>query len=177
MGAWSKRWPDEYRTDYDPDILSFLFGMTEINRGGYGKLVQKELEAQRELVDYGAGSLGAYSPPAPSNYGRRGGGYGQGVSTRPWKRRTRFPSETAKKDDRYGRENSRRNSDCETRRDSDHDMRPIAEPDLNPDWLALHGALSVREQFALRQIPFSPCQRCKVEESISHFLFSCPYGV
>ncbi|XP_057972201.1 nuclear cap-binding protein subunit 2-like isoform X1 [Malania oleifera] len=41
---------DEYRTDYDP------------GRGGYGKLVQRELEAQRQLVDYGAGSLGSFPP-------------------------------------------------------------------------------------------------------------------
>lgn len=39
-----------------------------IPRGGYGKLVQKELEAQRQLVDYGTGSLGgSYPAPAPSN--------------------------------------------------------------------------------------------------------------
>ncbi|CAN6572949.1 unnamed protein product [Malus baccata var. baccata] len=46
---------DEYRTDYDPDILL----------GGYGKLVQKELEAQRSLVDYGTGSLGSFPPVMP----------------------------------------------------------------------------------------------------------------
>ncbi|KAF2945811.1 hypothetical protein DAI22_02g244600 [Oryza sativa Japonica Group] len=45
---------DEYRTDYDP------------GRGGYGKMVQKELEAQRELVDYG----GAFQPNAPPQYDR-----------------------------------------------------------------------------------------------------------
>lgn len=42
---------DEYRTDYDP------------GRGGYGKMVQKELEQQRQLVDYGGGSLNAFQPP------------------------------------------------------------------------------------------------------------------
>lgn len=41
---------DEYRTDYDP------------GRGGYGKMVQKELEQQRQLVDYGGGSLNAFQP-------------------------------------------------------------------------------------------------------------------
>eukprot|EP00850_Spirogloea_muscicola_P022847 SM000314S12191 [mRNA] locus=s314:4197:6143:- [translate_table: standard] len=37
---------DEYRTDYDPDILStvLLFILSEV--GGYGKLVQKELAVQ-----------------------------------------------------------------------------------------------------------------------------------
>ncbi|KAH7296301.1 hypothetical protein KP509_26G018400 [Ceratopteris richardii] len=38
---------DEYRTDYDP------------GRGGYGKIVQRELESRRQLVDY-AGNLGTY---------------------------------------------------------------------------------------------------------------------
>lgn len=38
---------DEYRTDYDP------------GRGGYGKLVQRELESRRQLVDY-TGGLGSY---------------------------------------------------------------------------------------------------------------------
>ncbi|CAA3012308.1 nuclear cap-binding subunit 2-like [Olea europaea subsp. europaea] len=47
---------DEYRTDYDP------------GRGGYGKLVQKELEAQRQLVDYGAGSLGSFPPVMVPQY-------------------------------------------------------------------------------------------------------------
>nr|QYY47597.1 CBP20 [Oryza sativa] len=53
---------DEYRTDYDP------------GRGGYGKMVQEELEAQRELVDYG----GAFQPNAPPQYDRgdRKRGYG-----------------------------------------------------------------------------------------------------
>ncbi|KAI3799505.1 hypothetical protein L1987_34804 [Smallanthus sonchifolius] len=43
---------DEYRTDYDPDILLC----------GYGKLVQQELEEQRQVVDYGVGSLGSFQP-------------------------------------------------------------------------------------------------------------------
>ncbi|PKU87095.1 nuclear cap-binding protein subunit 2 [Dendrobium catenatum] len=52
---------DEYRTDYDP------------GRGGYGKLVQRELEAQRQLVEYGGGSLDSFQPNIPTHYGRRGG--------------------------------------------------------------------------------------------------------
>ncbi|EXC34886.1 Nuclear cap-binding protein subunit 2 [Morus notabilis] len=35
------------------------------DEGGYGKLVQRELEAQRQLVDYGAGSLGSFLPVMP----------------------------------------------------------------------------------------------------------------
>ncbi|XP_078429069.1 CAP-binding protein 20 [Wolffia australiana] len=54
---------DEYRTDYDP------------GRGGYGKLVQKELEAQRELVDYGTGSLGYFPPSVVPNSRGSGGSY------------------------------------------------------------------------------------------------------
>ncbi|MCO5586047.1 hypothetical protein L7F22_039986 [Adiantum nelumboides] len=38
---------DEYRTDYDP------------GRGGYGKIVQRELESRRQLVDY-TGGLGSF---------------------------------------------------------------------------------------------------------------------
>ncbi|XP_057816639.1 nuclear cap-binding protein subunit 2 isoform X1 [Cryptomeria japonica] len=56
---------DEYRTDYDP------------GRGGYGKMVQKELEARRQLVDYGVGSLGNFHGSASnSSYGGHGGGHG-----------------------------------------------------------------------------------------------------
>ena len=48
--------------------LFMLFFNWLIPRGGYGKLVQKELEAQRQLVDYGTGSLGgSYPAPALSN--------------------------------------------------------------------------------------------------------------
>ncbi|CAN6483350.1 unnamed protein product [Victoria cruziana] len=61
---------DEYRTDYDP------------GRGGYGKLIQRELEAQRQLVDYGVGSLGAFQPVLSASYGRQGGGHGHGSSYR-----------------------------------------------------------------------------------------------
>ncbi|CAN8247902.1 unnamed protein product [Cochlearia groenlandica] len=113
---------DEYRTDYDPDIL--LIGAL----GGYGKLVQKELEAQRQLVDYGTGSLGAYPAAAPTNYGRRdGGGYGQGGSNRHG-RGGDYHRKRQRDDDRYGRENSGRNSDHESRKDSDHDMRLEKNP-------------------------------------------------
>ncbi|CAL9242054.1 unnamed protein product [Arabidopsis halleri] len=109
---------DEYRTDYDPA------------RGGYGKLVQKELEAQRQLVDYGTGSLGAYPQAAPSNYGngRRGGGnYAQGGPNRHG-RGGDYHRKRQRDDDRYGRDNSRRNTDHESRRDTDHDMRPEKNP-------------------------------------------------
>ncbi|BBM99338.1 nuclear cap-binding protein subunit 2 [Marchantia polymorpha subsp. ruderalis] len=58
---------DEYRTDYDP------------GRGGYGKLVQKELESRRQLVDYetpvgGLGSLPSYQQQSNSTGGGGGGG-------------------------------------------------------------------------------------------------------
>ncbi|KAH0449682.1 hypothetical protein IEQ34_020374 [Dendrobium chrysotoxum] len=43
------------------------------DEGGYGKLVQRELEAQRQLVEYGGGSLDSFQPNIPSHYGRRGG--------------------------------------------------------------------------------------------------------
>eukprot|EP00246_Nothoceros_aenigmaticus_P006375 TRINITY_DN19216_c0_g1_i1.p1 TRINITY_DN19216_c0_g1~~TRINITY_DN19216_c0_g1_i1.p1 ORF type:complete len:249 (-),score=51.27 TRINITY_DN19216_c0_g1_i1:5-751(-) len=59
---------DEYRTDYDP------------GRGGYGKIVQKELEG-RQLVDYGGpvglGTLHSYAGSFPNNsFGGGQGGYG-----------------------------------------------------------------------------------------------------
>ncbi|CAN0913639.1 Nuclear cap-binding protein subunit 2 [Linum grandiflorum] len=48
---------------------TFLCNFTDIRRGGYGKLVQQELEAQRQLVDYGTGSLGSFPPPTmPPQY-------------------------------------------------------------------------------------------------------------
>ncbi|KAJ0112784.1 hypothetical protein Patl1_02322 [Pistacia atlantica] len=53
---------DEYRTDYDPDILLVTYCNSV---GGYGKLVQRELEAQRQLVDYGTGSLNSFQPVMP----------------------------------------------------------------------------------------------------------------
>ncbi|KAG7010762.1 Nuclear cap-binding protein subunit 2 [Cucurbita argyrosperma subsp. argyrosperma] len=43
-------------------FISFCF---VVHRGGYGKLVQKELEAQRQLVDYGTGSLGSMPSVVP----------------------------------------------------------------------------------------------------------------
>ncbi|KAL8485883.1 hypothetical protein ACS0TY_027970 [Phlomoides rotata] len=100
---------DEYRTDYDP------------GRGGYGKLVQKELEAQRELVDYGTGSFASFPPAMPANYGRHGGNYNQGGSRRDFRKRHR-------EDDRPARDFTRRKSDFVYRRNPDNDSRPEKNP-------------------------------------------------
>ncbi|XP_039035818.1 nuclear cap-binding protein subunit 2-like isoform X1 [Hibiscus syriacus] len=99
---------DEYRTDYDP------------GRGGYGKLVQRELEAQRQLVDYGAGSLGSFPPVMAPQYGRHGGPYRHG--------RADYHRKRHREDDRYLRESSKRSTDHESRRASDHDSRPEKNP-------------------------------------------------
>ncbi|KAG9139823.1 hypothetical protein Leryth_020217 [Lithospermum erythrorhizon] len=110
---------DEYRTDYDP------------GRGGYGKLVQKELEAQRELVDYNAGSLGSFHPimPLPHYGGRherheRNQGYGGSQRHgRDFHHRKRY-----RDDDRREPEMSKRTSDHESRRNYDQDSRPEKNP-------------------------------------------------
>lgn len=105
---------DEYRTDYDA------------GRGGYGKLVQKELEAQRQLVDYGAGSLGSFPAVMPSQYGRHGGTNGHGGSYR----QTRdYHRKRQRDDDRHTPDVSKRSLDQqESRRTSDHDSRPEKNP-------------------------------------------------
>ncbi|KAJ4729755.1 Nuclear cap-binding protein subunit 2 [Melia azedarach] len=104
---------DEYRTDYDP------------GRGGYGKLVQRELEAQRQLVDYGTGSLSSLQPVMPPRYGRHGGGHGHGGSHRHGRD---YHRKRHREDDRHGHETSKRSSDYESRRNSDHDSRPEKNP-------------------------------------------------
>ncbi|KAL6145089.1 hypothetical protein ACLB2K_055777 [Fragaria x ananassa] len=106
---------DEYRTDYDP------------GRGGYGKLVQRELEAQRTLVDYGTGSLGTFPPVMPPpHYGRQGGGNNHGGSHRHG--RADFHRKRHRDDDRQSYENSKRSSNYESRKNSDHDSRPEKNP-------------------------------------------------
>ncbi|KAL5797510.1 hypothetical protein ACOSQ2_002330 [Xanthoceras sorbifolium] len=108
---------DEYRTDYDPDILL----------GGYGKLVQKELEAQRQLVDYGTGSLSSFGPVMPPpQYGRHGRSHGHGASNRHGGRD--YHRKRHRDDDRYANESSKRTSDHESRRNSDHESRPEKNP-------------------------------------------------
>ncbi|XP_077228765.1 nuclear cap-binding protein subunit 2-like [Tasmannia lanceolata] len=104
---------DEYRTDYDP------------GRGGYGKLVQRELEVQRQLVDYGTGSLGSFPTAVPSYYGRQGGGHGQSGSFRHGRD---YPRKRHRDDERSAPELSRRTSDHESRRTSDHESRPEKNP-------------------------------------------------
>jgi len=87
---------DEYRTDYDP------------GRGGYGKMVQRELEAQRELVDYG----GSFQPNAPPPYerGERKRGYGDSHrNARGDYQRKRYRSS----DDRSAPEESKRAPDSD----------------------------------------------------------------
>lgn len=90
---------DEYRTDYDP------------GRGGYGKMVQKELEAQRELVDYGVG----FQTNAPPQYDRadRKRGYSD-RNDRDYQRRRSAP------------DMSRRAPDSDSRKDANQ------EPEKNP---------------------------------------------
>ncbi|XP_039124430.1 nuclear cap-binding protein subunit 2 [Dioscorea cayenensis subsp. rotundata] len=108
---------DEYRTDYDPD------------RGGYGKLVQRELEAQRQLVDYGAGSLGAFQPSYSRHDGDRRG--------RPNNRYERdhhhhhhhhHHRKRHRENEHSGHETSRRTSDYDSRRPSDQDSRQEKNP-------------------------------------------------
>ncbi|KAK6925489.1 RNA recognition motif domain [Dillenia turbinata] len=111
---------DEYRTDYDPDILS-----VHLFIGGYGKLVQKELEAQRQLVDYGAGSLGSFPPAMPSHYGRHGGSHGHGASHRHSRD---YQRKRHREDDRHAHENSKRTLENEARRNSEPDSRPEKNP-------------------------------------------------
>ncbi|KAE8673013.1 Nuclear cap-binding protein subunit 2 [Hibiscus syriacus] len=96
-------------------------------RGGYGKLVQRELEAQRQLVDYGAGSLGTFPPVMPPHYGKHGGGHGHGGSYRHGRD---YHRKRHRDDDRHGREAPKRNSDHESRRASDHDSD--SRPEKNP---------------------------------------------
>jgi nuclear cap-binding protein subunit 2 len=105
---------DEYRTDYDP------------GRGGYGKLVQRELEAQRQLVDYGTGSLGSFPPAmaAAPTYGRHGGDRGRGGSYR----QRDYHRKRHREDDRYGHESSKRSADYESRENPDHDARMEKNP-------------------------------------------------
>ncbi|KAF5744082.1 nuclear cap-binding protein subunit 2-like [Tripterygium wilfordii] len=102
---------DEYRTDYDP------------GRGGYGKLVQRELEAQRQLVDYGTGSLGSFPPVMAPHYGRHSGGHGGGSRHGRDYHRKRH-----RDDDRHAHESSKRNIDHDSRRNFDHDSRPEKNP-------------------------------------------------
>ncbi|KAG7026974.1 Nuclear cap-binding protein subunit 2 [Cucurbita argyrosperma subsp. argyrosperma] len=157
---------DEYRTDYDPDILfsfntvthvidykplslmlcciflelDMFFGMLDMCLdesvssevymlptlqllGGYGKLVQKELEAQRQLVDYGTDSLGSM-PPVMSQHGNHGGSHGHGYRHgRDYHHRKRH-----RDDDRHAHESSKRTSDFESRRNSNHESRPEKNP-------------------------------------------------
>ncbi|PHU24997.1 Nuclear cap-binding protein subunit 2 [Capsicum chinense] len=101
-----------------------------IRRGGYGKLVQKELEAQRQLVDYGTGSLGAYPPvmPPPPHYGRHRGNHGHGGS---YQHGRDFHRKRNREDDHHHRSDYPKRSydrDRESRRTSDHESRPEKNP-------------------------------------------------
>ncbi|KAI3793635.1 hypothetical protein L1987_36255 [Smallanthus sonchifolius] len=99
---------------------------------GYGKLVQKELEEQRQVVDYGVGSLGSFQPSHMShNYGTGrhgggGGGHGYGGSHRHG--RGDYHRKRYREDDRRGPDISNRNSENEPRRNSDHDSRQEKNP-------------------------------------------------
>jgi len=106
---------DEYRTDYDP------------GRGGYGKLVQKELEAQRQLVDYGTGSLASLPPVMLPQYGRPGGNHGHGGGSHRHGGRD-YHRKRHREDDRHGMDIPKRTSDHESRRNSDQDSRPEKNP-------------------------------------------------
>ncbi|VFQ90587.1 unnamed protein product [Cuscuta campestris] len=152
---------DEYRTDYDPDILlkvaKFIFKVftyvylhalisilleclrvqgescvilewnliIKIRRGGYGKLVQKELESQRELVDYGTGSLGNFGPIMPPQYGRHGGHHGNGGSYRQGRD---YQRKRNRDDGRPRLDYSKRVYRREPAKDSDHEARPEKNP-------------------------------------------------
>ncbi|XP_057517791.1 nuclear cap-binding protein subunit 2-like [Amaranthus tricolor] len=104
---------DEYRTDYDP------------GRGGYGKLVQRELEAPRTLVDYASGSLGAFQPAMPSRYGRHERNHGHGGSYRHGRD---FHRKRHREDDRHLSVDMPKRNEHEQRRKTDHESRPEKNP-------------------------------------------------
>ncbi|KAK1421134.1 hypothetical protein QVD17_23252 [Tagetes erecta] len=122
------------RVDFDwgfQDGRQWGRGRSVKHRGGYGKLVQKELEEQRQVVDYGVGSLGSFQPPHMGhNYGRHagGGGHSYGGSHRHGRgdyHRKRYRDGD---DDRRRPDISKRNSENEPRRNSDHDSRQEKNP-------------------------------------------------
>uniref|UniRef100_A0A251UEE6 Nuclear cap-binding protein subunit 2 n=1 Tax=Helianthus annuus TaxID=4232 RepID=A0A251UEE6_HELAN len=101
------------------------------DEGGYGKLVQKELEEQRQVVDYGVGSLGSFQPPHMAhNYGRHGGGGGGGHGYGGSNRHGRgdYHRKRYRDDDRRGPDTSQRNSEHESRRNSDHEAKQEKNP-------------------------------------------------
>ncbi|KAK9747574.1 hypothetical protein RND81_02G001400 [Saponaria officinalis] len=109
---------DEYRTDYDP------------GRGGYGKLVQRELEAQRTLVDYGAGSLGSFHPVMTSHRGRQERSHGHGGSYNRQGREGRadYHRKRHREDERPPTEITKRVDREQPRKTSDHESRPEKNP-------------------------------------------------
>ncbi|KAL9259265.1 Nuclear cap-binding protein subunit 2-like protein [Drosera capensis] len=118
--------------DDRPIRVDFDWGFQEGRQWGRGRsggqLVQKELEAQRELVDYGTGSLGSFQPAMPSNYGKHGGGY-HGGSHRQGRdyHRKRYRDDGRRDDDRRDAEISKR-PEREARRNSDSESRPEKNP-------------------------------------------------
>eukprot|EP01018_Ginkgo_biloba_P021922 Gb_35228 [translate_table: standard] len=108
---------DEYRTDYDP------------GRGGYGKLVQKELDMRRQLVDYGVGSLGSFHTGiSNSSYGVQGGAHGGYVGSHQHARdsgRKRYRGE----DDRPAADTSKRGFDRESRPEKNPRFRESGDSD------------------------------------------------
>ncbi|CAK9315495.1 unnamed protein product [Citrullus colocynthis] len=119
---------DEYRTDYDPDILFSFNTFTHYidygnPQGGFGKLVQKELEEQRQLVDYGTGSLGSMLPVMPQ-YGKHGGSHEHGHRHgRDYHHHKRY-----RDDDHHAHKSFKRTSDYESRRNPDHESRLEKDP-------------------------------------------------
>ncbi|KVH93926.1 hypothetical protein Ccrd_004021, partial [Cynara cardunculus var. scolymus] len=114
--------------DDRPIRVDFDWGFQDGRQWGRGRSGgQKELEEQRQVVDYGVGSLGSFQPPpmAP-NYGRHGGGgHGYGGSQRHGRGdyRKRY-----RDDDRRGPDVSKRNSEHESRRNPDNDSRQEKNP-------------------------------------------------
>ncbi|CAO2818198.1 unnamed protein product [Amaranthus hypochondriacus] len=104
---------DEYRTDYDP------------GRGGYGKLVQRELDAPRTLVDYASGSLGVFQLAMPSRYGRHERNHGHGGSYRHGRD---FHRKRHREDDRHLPVDMPKRNEHEQQRKTDHESRPEKNP-------------------------------------------------
>ncbi|OMO91861.1 hypothetical protein COLO4_18047 [Corchorus olitorius] len=110
--------------DDRPIRVDFDWGFVEGRQWGRGRSGgQRELEAQRQLVDYGAGSLGSFQPVMAPQYGRHGGGHGHGGSHRHGRD---YYRKRHREDDRYAHGSSKRTFDHESRRNSDHDSRPCS---------------------------------------------------
>ncbi|TXG55104.1 hypothetical protein EZV62_020360 [Acer yangbiense] len=116
---------DEYRTDYDPDILLLIFYIYTYILRRLWEISSKRIGSTKTACRLWDWLIELFRTTYATSSIRHGRNHGHGGSQRHGRD---YHRKRNRNDDRYAHENSKRTSDHESRRNSDPESRPEKNP-------------------------------------------------